>query len=107
MGVNPTLPVVGQDDGSWGGILNAAQLAVTNEINNHESASDPHGDRAYADSNKLAKTTNLSDLADAPTARTNLGLGSAATQDSTAFATPASVSAAIAAAFATGNIVNL
>ena len=37
----------------------------------------------------LSKSGNLAGLANVPTARTNLGLGSSATQDSTAFATAA------------------
>jgi hypothetical protein len=43
----------------------------------HASATDPHGDRTYADS-KLAKASNLADLPSVSTARGNLGLGGAA-----------------------------
>lgn len=50
---------------------------ATAKVSAHTAASDPHGDRAYADG-KLAKTANLSDLSSISTARSNLGLGGAA-----------------------------
>ncbi|MFI9244160.1 hypothetical protein ACIGXF_16580 [Streptomyces sp. NPDC053086] len=71
-------------DGDGNVLLDAADVgadpagAASTAVAAHTIATDPHGDRAYADG-KLAKTANLSDLSNASTARTNLGLGGAAT----------------------------
>ena len=54
--------------------------AATAAVGTHTAASDPHGDRAYADG-KLAKSANLSDLPDPSAGRTALGLGGAATRN--------------------------
>ncbi|MEU1673394.1 hypothetical protein ABZ752_15355 [Streptomyces roseifaciens] len=63
------------------GIANAAALETQSgaaaKVTAHAAASDPHGDRAYADL-KLARASNLSDLLSASASRTNLGLGTAA-----------------------------
>lgn len=55
----------------------AAATDATSKVTAHTGATDPHGDRAYADG-KLSKTANLSDLGNVNTARINLGLGGAA-----------------------------
>ncbi|MFD1277440.1 collagen-like protein [Streptomyces kaempferi] len=52
----------------------AAATDAASKVAAHAAATDPHGDRSYADG-KLAKTANLSDLSNINTARTSLGLG--------------------------------
>lgn len=61
------------------------------------AASDPVGSAAAVQALALLKANNLSDIPNKPTARTNLGLGSAATQSSTAF-DPAGTAASVQAA---------
>lgn len=65
----PTAPTVSAGD-------NSTKLATTAYADNSAAA---------AAGSKLAKAANLSDLANVATARTNLGLGTAATQPATAF----------------------
>lgn len=65
-------PTVNADADTWGTTLNNAIIAIDTAVKAVETAAPK-------------KASNLGDLANAVTARTNLGLGSAATQATTAF----------------------
>ena len=67
-------PTINADADTWGTTLNNAIIAVDAALKAVENAAPK-------------KASNLGDLNNAGTARTNLGLGSAATQPSTAFVT--------------------
>ena len=72
------LPTPGGDDGTWGTVLNDF-LAVSHDSGGHLLGA------ALGAGGALLAGNNLSDVASASSARTNLGLGSAATQNTSAF----------------------
>lgn len=72
--------------------MEAAGTAAT-AVSNHAAATDPHGDRAYA----AALVDDLSGVSDAATARTNLGLGTAAVAASGDFDAAGTAASAVAA----------
>lgn len=84
------LPLPGSDDGTWGNVLND-YLQVSHDTSGHLLGS------ALGAGGALLASNNLSDVASASSARTNLGLGSAATQSSSAFDASGAASAAQAA----------
>jgi hypothetical protein len=72
------LPTPGGDNGSWGTILNDF-LDVAHKSDGSLKSS------ALGAGGALLVSNNLSDVASASSARTNLGLGTAATQNTSAF----------------------
>lgn len=72
------LPTPGGDVGDWGNVLNDF-LSVS-----HNSDGTLQGG-AVTSAGALGKSNNFSDVANVVTARANLGLGSAATQNTSAF----------------------
>lgn len=94
------LPNPGGDDGTWGNILNAFLQVSHNADGTLSSAS-----------GAALAANNLSDLQSASVARTNLGLGSASTQATSAFdaagaATAAQTAAEAASVPKTGGAMN-
>lgn len=88
-----TKPEIGASEDDWGDKLNTNADTIDAQLkNNADAASTADGKAVTAQSGadlSAKKASNLSDLADAATARTNLGLGTAATTASTAYATAA------------------
>jgi hypothetical protein len=89
-----------------GGTSTDVTLAVNGALYDHAGAAATAQStaittaEAYADSNKLARASNLSDLISATVARSNLCLNSAALQPASAFDTAGAASAAQTAAIA-------
>ena len=78
-------PTVNADANTWGTTLNNTVIAIDAQMHGNEGAA-------------CQAANNLSDLASAATARSNLGLGSAATQSSGAFDAAGAAGAAQSAA---------
>lgn len=83
-------PTVNGDSTTWGATLVAMFVAMDAQIFNNAQAA-------------LQKASNLSDLTDAAAARTNLGLGSAATHASTDFDAAGAAASALTTAEAYTN----
>ena len=85
-------PTVNADANTWGTTLNSAIIAIDAQMHTNAVAA-------------CQAANNLSDLASASTARTNLGLGAAATQALSAFLQPANNLADVSStATARGNL---
>jgi hypothetical protein len=87
------LPTPGSDDGHWGEILNDF-LAVAHNGNGTLKAAADIADAKSKASTALQPSGNLAGLQSTATARTNLGLGSAATHAATDFDTAGSAATA-------------
>ena len=85
------LPSPGADNGTWGDILNTFLEVSHNDDGTLATA-------ALGTAGALLASQNLSDIQATTQARTNLGLGSAATQNSAAFDAAGTASAAQTAA---------
>lgn len=72
------LPVPGSDDGVWGDVLNDFLSVEHSSDGTLKKAADIADAKSKADG-ALQRSANLSDLVDVSAARTNLGLGTAAT----------------------------
>jgi hypothetical protein len=81
-------------------LLPGGSGADLTDITATQVGADPSGAAAAAQAASALRANNLSDLASAPTARANLGLGSAATQSASAFDGAGAASAAQAASLA-------